>query len=325
MTIPNAFKEPSFEALFDDYVAFAVNYVQESNPEMAIQLEEAFRNEAETLAQVTQAFMLKRLAEIREQNYWALQMFRKFVTESDMVDLLAAQYQLKRQVLIPEDINIFPPKAAVMESNDSLLQRFDLAPYMFHTTGTRAGYRFHALTLDERPTITVSSEPGAVVMRFEFPKESQPAQVKDARAKMLVPNSGQVQVALVSRENPDGTASPELIKRASDYLNRDDIAQETDEVTVKSCVPKPYVIEATLFTGGDPVNDISKEEAQRAALTFADKSQLLEGRVERLELGHVFYSLGAKRVEITKPTADVLCLWDEAPHCTEVIINVKAQ
>ncbi len=325
MTIPNAFKEPSFEALFDDYVAYAINYVKESDIEAATHLEEAFRNDGEMLSQVTQAFMLKRLAEIREQNYWALQMFRKFVTETDMVDLLAAQYQLKRQVLEPEDTSVFPPKATVMESNENLLQRFDLAPYMFHTTGTRAGYRFHALTLDERPTVTVNSEPDAVVMRFEFPTENQPAQVKDARAKMLTPNSGQVQVALVSRENPNGTANAELIKRASDYLNRDDIAQETDEVTVKSCIPKPYTIEATLFTGGDPVNDISKEEAQTAARTFADKSQLLEGRVERLELGHVFYSLGAKRVEITQPSADVLSAWDEAPYCQEVIIHVKAQ
>ncbi|MFA0690627.1 baseplate J/gp47 family protein [Vibrio splendidus] len=325
MSKPKAFVEPTFEALLKEYIDFAVGYVASDNQEQAQSLREALENNSELAAQLVQSFVMKRIGEIREQNYWALQMFRQFVTESDMVDLLALQYQLKRQVLVPADDSVFPPKPALMESNESLLQRFDLAPYQFHTTGTRAGYRFHALTLDERPTITVDSEEEAVVMRFEFPKEATPNPVKDAAARTTEPNSGKVTVALVSRENIDGTASAELISRASTYLNRDDIAQESDELTVKSGTPKPYKMNVVVYTGGDPSNDISKADAQAAATLFADKAHKLEGRVDRLELGHVFYSLNAKRVVINEPLQDVVCSWDEMPYCTEVVIHVRAE
>ncbi|MEZ8095781.1 baseplate J/gp47 family protein [Photobacterium swingsii] len=325
MSTPQAFAIPEFETLYRDYTAFAVKYVSQQDPEKGQLLAKAFANESELLAQSTQAFLIKRIAEIREQNYWALQQFRKFVTESDMVDLLALQYGLKRQVIEPGDDSVFPAKPPKLESNEDLLRRFDLAPYQFHTTGTRAGYKFHALTLDERPRITIEPEPNAVVMRFEFSDIERPVPIKDAVARMLEPNSGKVTVAILSRETPDGTASQALIDRVSNYMNRDDIAQESDEITVKSASPKSYKIEATLFTGAEPGNDISNDEALQAAWDFAEKSHRLEGRIDRLELGHEFYQLGVKRVAIAQPTADVVCDWDEAPHCVEVVINVRAE
>ncbi len=325
MKIPQAFVIPEFEALYRDYTAFAVDYVSQQDLEKGQALSEAFSNESELLAQTTQAFLLKRIAEIREQNYWALQQFRKFVTESDMVDLLALQYGLKRQVLKEGDDSVFPPKPPTLESDKDLLRRFDLAPYQFHTTGTRAGYKFHALTLDERPLILIDSDDHAVVMRFEFPDLERPAPVKDAAARMLEPNSGKVSIAILSRESADGTASPALIERVYNYMNRDDIAQESDEITVKSAISTPYKIEATLFTGAEPGNDIGIEGASQAAWDFAEKSHRLDGRIDRLELGHEFYKLGVKRVSIAQPTADVVCDWDEAPHCVEVMIHVRAE
>ncbi|HFQ4959202.1 TPA: baseplate J/gp47 family protein [Vibrio vulnificus] len=324
-TKPKAFQEPDFETLLAEYIEFAVGYCAEQDEEKAKQLREAFNNQGELLAQVTQAFVLKRTAEIREQNHQALQMFRKYVSDSNMVDLLAMQYSIKRQVLEPEDNTVFPPKAAVMESDESLLRRFDLAPYQFHTTGTRLGYRFHALTLDERPTITVDSEPEAVTMRFEFPVDVQPALVKDAQARMLEPNSGKVCVALLSREQPDGVPSSELLTRAGAYLNRDDIAQESDLVTVKAAMTKPYQIAVTLYTGADPNTHIDSAQAEQVARQFADKAHRLGGIIDREEVAHIFYELGAKRAKVQQPAADVICQWDEAPYCTGVTIDVRAE
>lgn len=322
---PKAFQEPDFETLLGEYIGYAVAHCAAQDEDKAKQLREAFSNQGELLAQVTQAFVLKRTAEIREQNHQALQMFRKYVTDSDMVDLLALQYSLKRQVIEAGDDSIFPPKPAVMESNESLLQRFDLAPFQFHTTGTRLGYRFHAMTLEERPTISVSSEPDAVVMRYEFPDHALPNPIKDAQARMLEANSGKVCVALLSRSSPNGVPSAQLLERARVYLNRDDIAQESDEVTVKAAVPKPYQIEVTLFTGADPNNHINNASAVATAWQFAEKAQKLGGIIDREEVAHIFYELGAKRAKVQAPAADVLCAWDEAPHCTEVIVNVRSE
>ncbi|MFA0102952.1 baseplate J/gp47 family protein [Vibrio splendidus] len=322
---PQAFSEPNFESLLNEYINFAVEYCAQRDEDKAKHLREAFNNQGELLAQVTQAFVLKRTAEIREQNHQALQMFRKYVTDTEMVDLLALQYSLKRQVIEAGDDTVFPAKPAVMESNESLLQRFDLAPFQFHTTGTRLGYRFHAMTLEERPTITVNSEKDALVMRYEFPETSLPNPIKDAQARMLEPNSGKVCVALLSRTSPNGVPSSTLLERARQYLNRDDIAQESDEVTVKAATPKPYQIEVMLFTGADPNNEVEKESAVAVAWQFAEKAQRLGGIIDREEVAHIFYELGAKRAKVQAPAVDVVCAWDEAPHCTEVIVNVRSE
>ncbi|WP_243032915.1 baseplate J/gp47 family protein [Vibrio cincinnatiensis] len=322
---PKAFQEPDFETLLSEYIDFAVEHCAASDKEKAAYLQEALTNDSELLAQVLQALALKYIADTREKNYWALQMFRKFVTETEMVDLLAMQYNLKRQVLQVKDDSVFPPKPAVLESNDDLLQRFDLAPYQFHTTGTRLGYRFHALTLDERPAIKIESEEDAVVVRYEFPKAVQPALVKDAQARMTEPNSGKVSVAILSRETANGVPSAALLERASKYLNRDDIAQESDEITTKAARLKPYKINVVLYTGANPNNHITQAQAQKTAAEFAERKHRFEEVIDVEEIGHEFYKLGVKRVKVLEPAADVVCQWDEAPYCSEVIIDVRAE
>ncbi|MBY7859119.1 baseplate J/gp47 family protein [Vibrio fluvialis] len=322
---PKAFVEPEFETLLAEYIGYAVQYCAGHDEEKASYLQQALTTDSELLAQVLQALILKYIADTREKNYWALQMFRKYVTESDMVDLLALQYNLKRQTLESGDTSVFPPKPAVMESDDDLLRRFDLAAYQFHTTGTRLGYKFHALTLDERPLITVESEDDAVVVRYTFPDAAPSALVKDAAARMTEANTGKVVVAILSRESVDGIPSSDLLARAGKYLNRDDIAQESDEVTVKAAVIKPYIMEVALYTGANPNNHVTEELAVRAGTQFAERKHRLEEIIDLEEIGHEFYELGVKRVKVIQPAADVVCAWDEAPHCTEVIVHVRAE
>lgn len=325
MSIPQAFVIPNFEDLFAEFKQAAVDYVAQIDNEKASSLAEAFSNESELLSQVTAAFIIKHQAMLREQNYWALQMFRKFVTESDMVDLLAMQYGLVRQTITPADDSVFPPVAAVMESNEDLLRRFDLAPYQFHTTGTRQGYKFHALTLGRRPFVSIESEERAVVMRFEFPEERQPLLVKDAEARMLTPNSGEVEVVILSRETGNGVPTDTLLAQVDEYLNRDDIAQESDNLTIKPPRIIEYWVSAVCYTDGDPSKDVSKSEIEEAVWSFVNQAHRLNGRVDRLELGHVLYALGCARVELLSPASDVLCDWDEAPWCSEVVIDVRAE
>ncbi len=325
MSVPNAFETPNFETLLSDYIAYVLEYVSAKNPELTPLIADALNNESELLAQVVQALVLKRIAEKREDNHQALQMFRKFVSESEMVDLLALQYNLKRQILKKADTSIFPPVPAVMEADKDLLRRFDMAPYQFHCTGTRAGYKFHAMTLGERPFVRIESTEGGLAMHFDFPKEAQPNLVKDANARMLKPSSGKVCVAVLSRESLEGVASDDLLSRMLEYLNRDDIAQESDELSVKSALIKPFRIHAILFTGGDPNHDITQLNAITHAQDFANSSHRLEGRIDQLKLGEIFYGLNPVRVELIEPASDVVCAWDEAPFCTEILIDVRAE
>lgn len=325
--VPQAFTTPDFETLLSNYKQHVIEYVAAKDPDNREAVTEALNNEGELLAQVLEALMTKRLAEKREDNHQALQMFRRFVTESEMVDLLALQYNLKRQTIEPADNSVFPPKPAVMESDEDLLRRFDLAPYQFHTTGTRMGYKFHALTLDERPTISIETTETGVLMRYDFHDVERPAPVKDAFARMLEPHSGRVEVAVLSRESERGDASSALLTRVENYLNRDDIAQESDHVTTRSARIRPYTIEATLYTDGRPSNDVSVEQSEKALRQFADDNHRLSRRIERLLIGNALYSMLPQpvRVELNQPAADVVCDWDEAPWCEEVIVHVKTE
>ena len=325
MSVPDAFKTPNFEVLLDEYLSYVLEYVSSKNPELTPLVKDALNNDAGLLAQVIQALVLKYIAEKREDNHQAMQMFRKFVSESNMVDLLALQYNLKRQTLKKEDTSIFPPVAAVLESDEDLLRRFDLAPYQFHCTGTRMGYKFHALTLGERPIVKIESSETGVTMHFDFPKEAQPNVVKDASVRMTEAHSGKVCVAILSRENQEGIASEALLSRAHQYLNRDDIAQESDEISTKSAIIKPYRIRATLLTGGDPDHDITQITANAKAQDFANLSHKLNGRIDRLKLGEIFYGVNPVRVVLDEPAEDVICSWNEAPFCTEVLIDVRAE
>ncbi|MFN3014449.1 baseplate J/gp47 family protein [Vibrio coralliilyticus] len=321
---PQAFQVPDFEETLASYINFAVEHCAGQDKKKAALLRESLENDGELLAQVTQALTLKYISDVREKNYWALQMFRKYVTESEMVDLLALQYRLKRQTLVKEDTSVHPPKPAVMESNEDLLMRFDMAPFQFHTTGTRMGYRFHALTLDERPKITIESEENVVTVRYKFPTDVVSNPVKDAQPRMVEPNSGKVANAILSRETPTGEPSQELLNRVEAYLNRDDIAQESDEISVKAPKFKDYSIHVIARTGADPNNDFTQEQGIAIANAFAESKFRLDTDVETDELAHKFYEQGVRPI-IVKPTQDIVCEWDEVPRCTGVVVDVRAE
>lgn len=66
------------------------------------------------------------------------------------------------------------------EDDQTVLQRALLAPYGFATTGSLPAYRYHAMTLGERPRITFDSvSEGEVVLRYTFDGTSRVAEVLD--------------------------------------------------------------------------------------------------------------------------------------------------
>lgn len=78
------------------------------------------------------------------------------------------------------------------------------------------------------------------------------------------------------------------------------------------------------MTGGDPLHAVSQDEAKAAVQAFVNNAHQLGGAVDRLKLGDVLYNLNPKRVILTAPADDIECEWDEAPHCTEIVIHVQA-
>ncbi|MBV7264318.1 hypothetical protein KCG43_20105 [Photobacterium sp. WH24] len=326
MSLPEILTVKSFDELRERFIEdiFLPHAIREVGPERADQIAQGLLAPNETAALLLDCMILYSQQNTRNENYKALQQFSQTATDSEMIDLIVGRLGIKRQVLEPADNSVFPPKSAVMESNASVLLRYSLAPYGLATTGTRTGYRFHSLTMGERPKITVEAESeNVVLMRYEFQSTDGIERPRDAQARMIEANSGKVENRLLAFGG-DGTASPELCAANLAYLTRDDIAQETDELSSLSADIIPYQIEIDCEEVSEPGQLIDREALSAALWNYASNQHALGGvKVLRSKIDQIAHNHNADSLVIVSPAADILAEWYQAPYCTGVTINVR--
>jgi phage-related baseplate assembly protein len=210
-----------------------------------------------------------------------------------------------------------------MESDSSLLLRYSLAPYGLATTGTRTGYKFHAMTLGERPLITVYRESeNVIIQRFEFTSTEGVIRPKDAEPRMVTPNSGEVQIRVLSPIG-DGTADQALQDAVLAYCSRPDIAQESDYLTTASADINPYSITIEAWEETAPTRLIDREGLKQALNAYGKEQHKLGGTIQRSRIHQIAHNYNATRLNILSPTSDVTCDWFEAPYCQGVTVNVR--
>lgn len=325
MMLPEILISETFKVMRERFInEFFIPHAIKSVGEVAANLmARGLRSPNETAALLLDAMILFRIQEVRNDNHKAKQFFSATVTDSAMVDLLVSHYGLKRQVIEEADLDAFPPKPAVMESDESLLLRYSLAPYGLSTTGTRTGYEFHALTIGERPLISVEAEnPKLVVLRYEFRDSTGIKRPKSVKARMLEKNTGKVEVRILSWDNT-GLADDELIKAVLDYITRPDIAQETDEITVKSAEILDYEINIKLKEVPEPNKLVDRDGLTKALIDYKNQQHKLEGEIKRSRLIQIAHNHNAEDVEILKPETDLSCEWYQAPFCTGINTSVE--
>lgn len=323
---PDILKVKPFTELRERFIegVFIPYATEQVGAEMAQQIATGLRSPNEVAALLLDCMVLYRQQETRNENYMALQEFSETVTDSQMIDLIVKRYgNLTRQVIEPADNTVFPPKAAVMESDDSLLLRYSLAPYGLSTTGTRMGYRFHALTLGERPQITVEVESDTVVVqRFEFTNTDGIERPKDAQARMTEAFSGKIELRLLSFQG-DGTASQSLCDAAQAYCSRDDIGQESNTLTVKSAQILPYTIDIAVTEYPEPNQLIDRSALDAALQAYADEQHRIGGTVQLTRIYQIAHNHKAVDITINQPESDINCTWQQAPYCTGVTSLVQ--
>lgn len=183
IAVPEIIKTPEFQLLFKNIKAQVVNYFAENAPNDVTAIAETLENNAELLTKFTQAITTIIQAQFRQMNAQAQQMFGMYATDDAMIDLIVSQLNIKRQVIEKGDLNAFPKVLPKMETNHDLLTRYYLAAYALASTGTRGGYRFHAMTLGGRPSLTVdSSQANKVIVTYDFEENSFSGKTKDAQA-----------------------------------------------------------------------------------------------------------------------------------------------
>lgn len=209
------------------------------------------------------------------------------------LDQLAANFNVERLTITPEDDSVVPPVPAVMESDADLRVRTPQAFEGLSVAGPTAAYEFFGLSADGR--------------------------VADVSA--VSPTPACVTISVLSREG-DGTASKELIDIVASALNGEEVRPVADRVTVQAAEIVPYEIDATLYIYPGPESEpIRQASEQKLQAYIADQRRL--GRDIRLSAIYAALHVeGVQRVELAQPVADMVLDDTQASHCTGYTITV---
>ncbi|QLR26226.1 MULTISPECIES: baseplate assembly protein [unclassified Citrobacter] len=209
------------------------------------------------------------------------------------LDQLAANFNVERLTITPEDDSVVPPVPAVMESDADLRVRTPQAFEGLSVAGPTAAYEFFGLSADGR--------------------------VADVSA--VSPTPACVTISVLSREG-DGTASQELIDIVASALNGEEVRPVADRVTVQAAEIVPYEIDATLYIYPGPESEpIRQASEQKLQAYIADQRRL--GRDIRLSAIYAALHVeGVQRVELAQPVADMVLDDTQASNCTGYTITV---
>lgn len=323
LPIPSIITTPVFETLLANVKAEVLAYIEQNAPGYVDAVRETLSNEAEVLTKTVEAFAVVLQNVTRRINAQALQMFGMYATENAMVDLIASQLGVTRLTISAGDANAFPPVEPVMESNAALLTRYYLAAYALASTGTRSGYRFHAMTLGGRPTVHVESPTkNKVIVTYEFTEHEDAGKTKDAQARKVAP--GEVDCYILSHD-AEGIPEQSLIDATQQYLQRDDIGQATDLIVVKQPTIPKWSCNAVLYMRSGFDENIVKLAAEKAVRKYGLEQHRLGGQIEPSMLYNVLLlSTGASRADLIQPTQPLRCEFSEAPYLESVNITVLA-
>ena len=209
------------------------------------------------------------------------------------LDQLAANFNVERLIITPEDDSVVPPVPAVMESDADLRVRTPQAFEGLSVAGPTAAYEFFGLSADGR--------------------------VADVSA--VSPTPACVTISVLSREG-DGTASKELIDIVANALNGEEVRPVADRVTVQAAEIVPYEIDATLYIYPGPESEpVRQASEQKLQAYIADQRRL--GRDIRLSAIYAALHVeGVQRVELAQPLADMVLDDTQASNCTGYTITV---
>ncbi|CAM4016929.1 MULTISPECIES: baseplate assembly protein [Lelliottia] len=209
------------------------------------------------------------------------------------LDQLAANFNVERLTITPEDDSVVPPVPAVMESDADLRARTPQAFEGLSVAGPTAAYEFFGLSADGR--------------------------VADVSA--VSPTPACVTISVLSREG-DGTASQELIDIVASALNGEEVRPVADRVTVQAAEIVPYEIDATLYIYPGPESEPIRQASEQKLQTYiADQRRL--GRDIRLSAIYAALHVeGVQRVELAQPLADMVLNDSQASNCTGYTITV---
>lgn len=289
LPVPQVVESIDFETILAERKAYLVSlYPAAQQAEIAARLE----LESEPLTKLLEENAYREVIWRQRVNEASLANMLAYAAGSDL-EQLAANYNVKRLVVTPGDPTAVPPIAEVLEDDDSLRERAQMAWEGLSTAGPRNSYIFHARAADGR--------------------------VADASA---VSPSPAVVVVTVQGSAVDGSAPADLVAIVDAYLSDDDRRPVADRLTVQAATVVPYSITATLYLqSAGPESEPILEAAEAALLAYVHQRRRLGMEVSESAVHAALHVEGVRKVEL-HGWADIVATEAQAPYCTAVHLSV---
>tara|TARA_Y100001949_G_scaffold163033_2_gene156579 strand:- start:1574 stop:2485 length:912 start_codon:yes stop_codon:yes gene_type:complete len=287
---PDVIEQLDYEQILAERKAYAVSLwpaAQQAQVAATLELE------SEPLTKLLQESAYRETLLRQRVNEAALAVLLPFAKGADL-EQIGARFNVARLVITPANSSAVPPVAAVMESDDSLRERIQMAMEGLSTAGPRNAYIFHARSADGRV----------------------------ADASCISPSPAEVVVTVQSALG-DGTAEPDLLATVAAYLGDEDRRPVADRLTVQSAEVLAYSVTAVLHlnTVGPEAEPIrAAAETRLAALVNQRRRLGLE--VNRSALDAALHIEGVRRVELPG-WVDIVATEAQAPYCTGYYVTVS--
>lgn len=247
------------------------------------------------------------LTKLLEENVYRETIWRQRVNEAATANLiafakgsdlenLAANYNVKRLVIQAANPTATPPVPQLMETEDSLRERTQMAWEGLSTAGPRNSYIFHARAADGRVADATAESPSPAVV-----------------------------VVTVQGMSVDGTAEPELLDVVKTYLSDDDRRPVGDRLTVQAAQILRYPIKAKLYllTSG-PETEPARAAAQKRLQTYVHQRRRLGMEVSESAIHAALHVEGVRKVELEN-WIDIVATPYQAPYCTDIQLTVGVE
>jgi phage-related baseplate assembly protein len=254
----------------------------------------------ELQAEVAATLMLESepLTKLLQESAYREMLLRQRVNEASLANMLAkakgkdleqlaGNVNVERLVVTPADDSTFPAVPAVMESDDGLRERAQMAWEGLSTAGPRNSYILHARTADGRVADATAESPSPAVV--------------------IVTIQGLV---------GDGTVSQELLNIVDAYLSDDDRRPVADRLTVQSAQILPYHVDAVLYlaTTGPEAEPI-RETAQNRLVAYTSQRRRLGVEVSESAIHAALHVEGVRKVVLNN-WVDIVPTEAQAAYCT---------
>lgn len=289
---PDVVEQIDYEQILAERKAYAVSlWPADKQAEVAATL----ALESEPLTKLLQESAYREMLLRQRVNEASLANMLKSAKGKDL-EQLAGNVNVERLVVTPADNTVVPPIQAVMEPDDSLRERAQMAWEGLSTAGPRNSYILHARSSDGR--------------------------IADATAESPSPA---VAVVTVQSLLGDGSVDQSVLDIVAKYLSDEDRRPVTDRLTVQSAQILNYSVNATLYLASsgpeaEPIRAAS--EAKLAA--YVNQRRRLGVEVSESAIHAALHVEGVRKV-VLNGWVDLSPTPAQAAFCTGVTVNVGVQ